>query len=68
MDNIPKEARILIALEAIKKSEKLSVLAAAKIYDVSETTLRSRRNGRLTRRDIPANSRKLTDLEEKTIV
>jgi len=68
MDNIPKEARILMALEAIKKSEKLSVLAAAKIYDVSETTLRSRRNGRLTRRDIPANSRKLTDLEEKTIV
>jgi len=31
-------------------------------------TLSARRDGRPTRRDIPANSRKLTDLEEKTII
>ena len=31
-------------------------------------TLSARRDGRPARRDIPANSRKLTDLEEKTIV
>ena len=68
MDNILKEARILMALEAIKKSEKLSVLAAAKIYNVSETTLCFWRNGWLVRRDIPANLRKFTDLEEKIIV
>ena len=38
------------------------------MYNVPETTLRRRRAGRPARRDIPANSRSLTDLEEQTIV
>ena len=62
------EARLILALEAIKKDNKLSVLAAAKTYNVSHTTLRQRRAGRPARRDTPANSRKLTDLEETAIV
>ena len=68
MDNLPKEARILLALKALKNSEKISVLAATNIYNIAETTLRSRRDGRPVRCDILANLRKLTDLEEKTIV
>ena len=62
------EARVILALEALKNSDSLSVRAAAKIYDVAEATLRHRRAGRPSRRDIPANSRILTDLEEETIV
>ena len=59
---------MLLALEALKNSEKLSVLAATNIYNIAETTLRSRRDGRPVRCDIPANLRKLMDLEEKTII
>ena len=63
-----KEARILLALQAVKKNQKLSIEAAASLYNVPPSTLRDRRAGRPARRDIPANSRKLTDLEENTII
>ena len=63
-----KEANIILALEALQNDEHLTVAAAAKIYNVSRTTLQRRYAGKLVRRDIPANSRNLTDLEEKTIV
>ena len=59
-----KEARVNLAIEAIQKDQKLSIRAAAKIYDVAERTIRRRLAGRPVRRDAPANSRKLTDLEE----
>ena len=68
MGSPSKEARVLLALAAIQNNKKLSVLAAAKLYDVPETTLRRRRAGGHARRDLPANSRNLTDLEEQTIV
>ena len=42
--------------------------AAARIYNVSETTLRARKQGRSSRRDIPANLRKLTNSEESAII
>jgi len=62
------EARLLLALQALQDDKNLSLRKAAEIYDVDHTTLFHRRAGRPARRDIPANSRKLTDLEEKTIV
>ena len=62
------EARVILALEAIKKDDKLSVLTAVKIYKVSHITIRRRRDGRPTRRDTLANSRKLTDSEESAII
>ncbi len=68
MDSTPYEARIVLALKALESSPKLSIRAAAKIYNVSNTTLQARRVGRLPRREIPANSRKLTNLEEQMIV
>jgi hypothetical protein len=52
----------------MQRDKELSIRAAAKIYDVEKTTLHSRRNGRPARRDMPANSRKLTELEEKIII
>jgi hypothetical protein len=63
-----KEARLFLALEALNNDERLSIRATAKLYNVPEATIRHRRNGRPARRDIPANSRNLTDLEEQTIV
>ena len=62
------EARINLALEALKNDYTLSLRAVAKIYSVSPATLMRRRNGRPTQRDILANLRKLTDLEECMIV
>ena len=63
-----KEAYIILALEALENDRDLKVATAAKIYNVARTTLRRRRAGRRARRDVPANSRCLTDLEEQTIV
>ena len=62
------EARLLLALQALQDDKNLSLRKAAKIYDINYTTFFYWRAGRPTRRDIPANLRKLTNLEEKTIV
>jgi hypothetical protein len=63
-----KEERVILALKAIQNDKKLSLRAAAKLYDVPVSTISRRRAGQLVRRDCLANSRKLTDLEEQTIV
>ena len=68
MPSTSKEARVILALEAIRNDEKLSLRAAAKLYNVPESTLRSRRAGILVRHDITPNSHRLTDSEEKAIV
>jgi hypothetical protein len=52
----------------IKKDNNLSTSAAAKLYNIGHETLRNRLAGRHTRGDFPANSRKLTDLEERAII
>lgn len=40
-----QEARILMAIEAIQKSKRMSRWAAAKLYNVPETTLRAQMTG-----------------------
>ena len=62
------EAKLVIALKACKNNSKLSFQAASKIYTVPYTTLYYRYSSTPLRYDTPANSRKLTDLEEKTII
>jgi hypothetical protein len=62
------EGQLLIAIEAIRRNPKLSLRSAAAIYQVPYTTLRARKAGQPSRRDIPANSRKLTNSEESAIV
>jgi len=62
------EARLLLALQALQDDKNLSLRKAAKIYNINYTILFHRRASWPTRRDIPANSRKFTDLEEKTII
>jgi hypothetical protein len=52
----------------MQNDPKLSARAAAKIYSCSHYKLSSYKLGIPLRRDIPANSRKLTDLEELVLV
>ncbi len=63
-----KEARVILALEALQNDKNPKLEAIARLYDVPASTLRRRRAGWPARRDTPANSQKLTDLEEKAIV
>ena len=68
MASLLYEARVILALEAIRKDQKLSIRAAAKTYDVSDRTLRRRRDGHLIRYNTSPKSRKLTKSEEEAIV
>ena len=63
-----KEGQIFLAIQAIQRDPKLSTRAAAKIYNVPRTTIGDRLSGISSRRDTPANSRKLTNSEEKAII
>ena len=62
------EARVIMALEAMRNDEKLSVRAAATMYEVPRMTLSRRRAGRPARCDTSLKSRKLTKLEEEAII
>jgi hypothetical protein len=59
-----KEARVILALEALQNNKKLKLKAVAKLYNVLASTLCDRRASWPIRRDILANLRNLTDLEE----
>ena len=63
-----QEARVILAIEAMRASKKLTRRAAAKIYNVPETTLRRRMNGQTALDDRRPASQKLTELEEEVIV
>ncbi|KAK2035692.1 hypothetical protein LZ31DRAFT_449268, partial [Colletotrichum somersetense] len=50
---------------AYKRDPKLSIRAAAKIYQISRDSLTRRLKGTPSRHDTPPNSRNLTVLEEE---
>ena len=62
------EANIVLAILALKGRQIRNVYQAAAMYNVPESTLRSRLAGITSRRDCQANSKKLTDHEEETII
>ena len=68
MENYIKEARIILALEAIRSPRRISCRSAAKIYAVPKATLRDRMAGRTPRSETRPNRQKLTKLEEEVIV
>ena len=69
MPVLTQESRIIMAMEAIQTSKKrMSRWAAAKLYDVLETTLRARITGRPPRPEERPNCHKLTDLEEEVLI
>ena len=68
MESLPKESRMILALEVLKKDPQLSVRKAATLYEIPESSLRDRRTRMRPRCEAPTNSRKLTDLEEKVLL
>jgi hypothetical protein len=68
MESLLKESRMIFALEALKKDPKLSIRKTATLYEIPESSLRDRRTGMRPRCEVPANSRKLTDLEVKVLL
>jgi hypothetical protein len=62
------EVQVQLTLRAVQNDSKLSLRAAASIYSVDLEKLSRRRRGKQSRRDIPTNSRKLSDLEESVMV
>ena len=63
-----KEARILLAIQALESNPKLKVFKAAKIYDVPEATLRNRMNGTAPKAETQLKKRLLDELEEKVLL
>ena len=64
-----QEARIILAIEAIRISKrKLSRRKAAEIYDIPKSTLCLRINGATSIRDRRPGNTNLSDLEEQVIV
>jgi hypothetical protein len=63
-----QEARIILAIEAIRTSKNISRRAAAKIYNIPESTLRLRMNGHTSLRERRPANNKLTELEDEVIV
>jgi hypothetical protein len=63
-----QEARIILALEAIRSSKKISIRRAAAIYNVPRVTLADRINGRTAIADRRPKIQKLTEAEEKALV
>ena len=63
-----QEGRILLALDDIKNSRVKSIRAAAKLYDIPYSTLHTRLNHRVSRDNTRANSHKLTELEEDSLI
>lgn len=68
MASTSNENRVILALQALNRDPKLSARAAAKIYNVPRTTIQRRRDNIPSRRDSTPNLRKLSDLEESTII
>ena len=62
------EARVILAIQAIRQGSINSVKAAAAAYSIPRTTLRDRIYGTTSRRDCIPNSQRLTSLEELVIV
>ena len=62
-----QESRIILALEAIRSSKKISISQAATLYSVPKTTLRDRKNGKPSRGDLRPNCLVLDDLEEEVL-
>ena len=62
------ESQVILALQAMQNDKNLSARAAGRIYHVDHVKLSCRQSGMQSRCNISANSRRLTDLEESTIV
>jgi len=65
---VEQEGRILLAIQAIEKGDVLSIRRAAHYFNVPYTTLHQRLRRTPNRVDIRANSHKLTQIEEESLI
>ena len=63
-----QEARVILAIEAIRTAKRMSIRRAAKTYDVPESSLRHRMKGRVAKAEIRNGRHQLTPTEEETLV
>ncbi|KFY28655.1 hypothetical protein V491_00357, partial [Pseudogymnoascus sp. VKM F-3775] len=63
-----QEARIILAIEAIQSSKKITLRTAAKLYNVPRSTLSDRMNGHSTIHERRPANHNLTKTEEEVIV
>jgi hypothetical protein len=63
-----QEVRIIMVIEAIRSTKKMSCRRAAKLYDVPPSTLRDRINGAPPRSEYRHKSHNLDELEELVLV
>ena len=68
MPQTNNEARILQSLQAYKNDPKLSIWRAAKLYQLSHTTLFCRHNGVQAQANTIPKPRKLSNLEKKIVI
>jgi len=66
-NSIEQEGRILLAIQAIKNQEFSSIREAARVFNVTRSTLQNRILGRQNRAISRANSHKLTEIEEESL-
>jgi hypothetical protein len=68
MQLLTPEARIILAIEVIRKSKKLNIRATANLYNVPFSTLRDRLTGTTSIAEYRSAVQILTDIEENVIV
>ena len=68
MSVLTSEGRVVLAIEAIRTTSKMSVRQAAKIYQVPEATLRHRISGRTSKAEQRNARHNLSEFEEETLV
>ncbi|ESZ90366.1 hypothetical protein SBOR_9248 [Sclerotinia borealis F-4128] len=68
MNNPSQEARIISAIETLSKSKKISRRSVANLYNIPESTLRTRINGSTPLQERRPANHKLTKLEEEVIL
>ncbi|KAK5787481.1 hypothetical protein VI817_009978 [Penicillium citrinum] len=66
--SVEQEGRILLAVKAIKNKEISSIREAARCFDVPRATLQDRLRGYQFRHEARANSHKLTQYEEESLI
>ena len=66
--NRSNESNVISALQAIQQDPKLSIREAARIYNISRSTLQRRHSNIPSRADTVPNCRKLTDDEENLLI
>jgi DNA-binding Lrp family transcriptional regulator len=68
IESLSREDRLILALQALKSDASISQRRAADIYNVHESTLRNRRAGIASRRDIQPNRSRLQKHEEEIVI